>query len=90
MDSDVTLDMPSALATFLQDLDLPEDMRAAYDAGTTVHRGRGYVRRITAPLDTHRDFLARCWVLAGDPGAESSRGERAGYGTYAKRIEEAS
>lgn len=64
----VTLDMPGTIADFLRAAELEPAEQAALDQGVTARRGQGYALRVRAVPSVHRQLLARCQPLPGDPG----------------------
>ncbi|MGW3563792.1 recombinase family protein [Streptomyces sp. NPDC000941] len=75
----VTLDMPGKVADFLRTADLEPAERAALDHGVTVRRGQGYTLRVSARPAVHRELLARCQPLDGNPAIPAQRKARREY-----------
>lgn len=63
----VAVDMPGKVADFLRAAELEPTERAALDHGVTVRRSQGYTLRVGATPSVHRQLLARCQPLDGDP-----------------------
>ncbi|MFD9787590.1 recombinase family protein [[Kitasatospora] papulosa] len=79
----VTLNMPGKVADYLRTTELEPAERAALDHGVAVRRGQGYTLRVSAVPAVHRQLLARCQPLDGDPAVPAQRKARR---EYANRI----
>lgn len=77
----VTLSVPGKIADLLRGAELSTAERAALEGGEAVRRGQGYTLSITAPLEIHRQLLARCDTFDGSPAQRKARRE------YAARFE---
>ncbi|MGW2769191.1 recombinase family protein [Streptomyces sp. NPDC001275] len=75
----VTLDMPGKVADFLRAADLEPVERAVLDHGVTVRRGQGYTLRVSATPAVHRELLAHCQPLDGNPAIPAQRKARREY-----------
>ncbi|MDL4776802.1 recombinase family protein [Actinomadura xylanilytica] len=75
----VTLDVPGKVADFLRTTELDDTERAALDHGVTVRRGQGYTLRVSATPAVHRELLAHCQALDGNPAIPAQRKARLEY-----------
>ncbi|WP_331756093.1 hypothetical protein [Streptomyces sp. NBC_01643] len=74
-----TLDIPGKVADFLRTAELDDADRAALDHGVIVRRGQGYTLRVSATPAVHRELLARCQSLDGNPAIPAQRKARREY-----------